>query len=60
MSAKVISINIRLEAVWKAYLSAKETAERTGTIADGIAAGHAWRRWLDMFISDDQKRAMDR
>lgn len=34
---------------WQAYLAARERAEKSGRIEDGIAAGKAWARWLRLF-----------
>lgn len=58
MSAKVIPINARLDAVWAEYLAARQKAEKSTDIEDGIAAGRAWRRWLDLFLNDDQRKKM--
>ena len=58
MSAKVIPINARLEATWADYLERKSIAERSGLMADGIEAGRAWRRWIDLFLTDDQRKAI--
>jgi hypothetical protein len=58
-SAQIISINRRLERAWADYLECKTTAEETGSLADGIEAGRAWRRWLDCFMSTEQKTALD-
>lgn len=38
-----------IHAAWSAYCAAREKAERSGRIEDGIAAGHAWRAWLSLF-----------
>jgi hypothetical protein len=34
---------------WRAYTSARDKAERSQNIADGIAAGKAWAMWLQLF-----------
>jgi hypothetical protein len=39
----------QVEGAWQKFLSAWERAERTKAIADGIAAGHAKRDFLDLF-----------
>ncbi|GHA15283.1 hypothetical protein GCM10007989_07560 [Devosia pacifica] len=39
----------KLQILWRAYLNAKERAEQTHDIHDGIAAGKAWARWLSLF-----------
>lgn len=60
MSAQVIPINRRLEAAWADYLERKAQAERTGLMIDGIEAGRAWRRWIDLFLTDEQRKAISR
>ena len=50
----------RIEARWESYLVAKKRADETMEVDDGIAAARAWRRWLDLFMSDDQRRMLDR
>jgi hypothetical protein len=39
-----------LERRWEAFVAAKAQAERTGAIADGIAAGRAWAAFLAAFV----------
>lgn len=34
---------------WQRYVSARNRAETTGDIRDGIAAGQAWAAWLRLF-----------
>lgn len=51
----VISINksqrqTRQEAMWQAYLDARDKAESSRSIDDGIAAGKAWARWAESFL----------
>lgn len=58
MTAQIVSITSRQDQVWSAYLEAKERAEKSGAMADGIEAGRAWRRWLDLFMTEDQRRAV--
>lgn len=33
--------------LWHAYLTARDKAEKSRDVADGIAAGKAWAAWLD-------------
>lgn len=40
---------ISVEAAWQAYLVAREKADQTRNIEDGITAGKAWRAWLELF-----------
>lgn len=39
----------RVQKLWAAYTAAREEAERTKDINDGIRAGKAWAAWLDHF-----------
>lgn len=52
----------RASAAWDAYVAAKRRADDTMCIADGIAAGKAWRTFLTVFQSAEQNesdRALD-
>jgi hypothetical protein len=40
-----------MQALWQAYQNAREKAETTHDILDGIAAGKAWARWLAVFTA---------
>lgn len=55
MSAKVIPIDIKLQRAWADYVSCRERAEASKNINDGIAAGNAWRRWLEMFTPKEPR-----
>lgn len=50
----------RIEEAWKIYLDARERAEQTRNVVDGIAAGKAWRQWLDLFMTAEQRSMLDR
>lgn len=39
----------RIEGLWKAYLVARDQAEHSRDVRDGIAAGKAWAAFLDQF-----------
>lgn len=56
MSAKIIPITAKLEATWADYVEKQARAAQSGQMADGIEAGRAWRRWLDLFMTDDQRK----
>ena len=47
----------RQSEIWARYIVARDAAERTGDIEHGIAAGFAWRAWLDTFQSTSQLEA---
>lgn len=49
----------RIEAAWSAYVAALNQANQTLAVQDGIAAGKAWRRWLDLFMTADQREWLD-
>jgi hypothetical protein len=42
--------NVTVQEAWDAYVAAQDKAKDTRDIADGIAAGHAWRAWLELFV----------
>lgn len=39
----------RLQELWDAYNAARDKAQSSGDILDGIRAGKAWAAWLDAF-----------
>lgn len=41
--------DVRLDELWNAYLAARDKADQTRDIADGIAAGKAWAAWVIPF-----------
>lgn len=47
-----------LQTAWNDYLEARQVAERSGLIADGIVAGKMWRRFIYLF-ADPEKAAED-
>lgn len=50
----------RIDCAWADYCAARQQAEATLAVEDGIAAGKAWRRWLDLFMSAEQRESLDR
>ena len=52
----IISIQDHQERIWNDYTSALDRAEKSRKIEDVIAAGKAWRKWLSLFMSDDQRQ----
>lgn len=48
--AAIHRLETRLERRWSAYCRARERAERSRNIQDGIRAGRAWARWLAEFL----------
>ncbi|ORE87717.1 hypothetical protein [Aurantimonas sp. 22II-16-19i] len=52
------SIEERANEAFQDYLAAREKAEVSRDLQDGIAAGRAWRRFLDIFMTGDQREAL--
>lgn len=59
MTGNVVSIRDRLDLRWKVYLEAQSRAQQSHSIEDGIAAGRAWRDWLSLFMSAEQRSFVD-
>lgn len=59
MSAEIIPIDKPKRDLWSDYIAAQKRAQATGDIEDGMAAGRAWRRWLDCFMTTEQRQAID-
>lgn len=55
MNAKIIPIDVKQQRAWADYVSCRERAEASKNIADGIAAGRAWHRWLELFTPKEQR-----
>lgn len=51
----VTVLNDHIAKAWEVYTAAQQLSIATGKLDDGIAAGRAWRRWLDLFMSEEQK-----
>lgn len=60
MSAKVIPITSPVEERWQAFVEALERAQRTKRFEDGDAAAKALRRFYDLYLTEDQRRQIDR
>lgn len=56
--SNVVSLHDHQTRAWDAYIEAFQRAQASGSIDDGIAAGKAWRRWLDLFMTPDQRLAI--
>lgn len=44
----------RLDELWAAYVAARDKAEKSRDVMDGIAAGAIWAQWLNMFTGRAQ------
>lgn len=42
-------LETRLDRLWQEWLAARAKAQASQDIADGVAAGRAWARWLAEF-----------
>jgi hypothetical protein len=56
MSSQPKPLQTKLDALWNAYLVARDKAATSGDMADGIAAGRAWSRWLSTFCPEGSVR----
>ncbi len=57
---KIVNIRDHQQLLWDSFVSAQRLAQSTGEVEDGIAAGRAWRRWLDVFMTEEQREALSR
>lgn len=59
MSDNVVQLAAQREAIidarWCAYVAAARHAQASLKVEDGVAAGRAWRAWLDLFMAGDQR-----
>jgi hypothetical protein len=56
----IVNIRDHQQLLWDSFVSAQRLAQSTGSVEDGIAAGRAWRRWLDIFMTEEQREALSR
>lgn len=47
-------VSAALTIAWEAYTRSAAAAQVSGSIEDGIAAGRAWRHWLELFLDGKQ------
>ncbi|WP_322997482.1 hypothetical protein [Castellaniella sp.] len=61
MSAEIIDINTghdeRISVLWRDFVAAQTRAQASLQMADGMAAGAAWRRFLMAYETPEQRRA---
>jgi hypothetical protein len=57
--AEIISISRNRDKLWEQYVAAQRRAQESGDLTDGIEAGHAWRRWLDLYMTPEQRSFVD-
>lgn len=41
--------NLTVQTAWEAYIAARDKAEKSRDVMDGVAAGKAWREFLELF-----------
>lgn len=58
--SNVVSIHDRAEKAWLEYTAAAKLAQETLDFEHGMAAGRAWRRFLDVYMSADQRSDVNR
>ena len=51
-----IAVTPAVERAWIDFVEASMKAQTSRLMSDGIRAGHAWRRWLDLFMSDEARQ----
>ncbi|MBB4347973.1 hypothetical protein [Aliirhizobium cellulosilyticum] len=56
--SNVVSLHDHQTRAWETYIEAMQRAQSSGAIEDGIAAGRAWRRWLDLFMTPEQRQSI--
>jgi hypothetical protein len=42
--------NAAVESAWADYCAARQRVDRTLALADAVATGKCWKRFLDMFV----------
>lgn len=47
---KAQAVEAEQQAAFDAYLKARDRAEMSRSLEDGIAAGKCWGRFMDMFV----------
>ncbi len=47
------------EKAWQEYVTAINVANQSRRFQDGIAAGRAWRQFLDLFMTPSQRSALE-
>jgi hypothetical protein len=55
----LIFIHGPIEQVWADCVDKFVQAQRTGNLDDYRAAGQAWSRWLDLYVTDETRRRLD-
>lgn len=56
MTATIIPIRSEEARLWDEYLEAKDRADRTRRLEDGIAAGKAWAAFHELFLNPEGER----
>ncbi|GGC70600.1 hypothetical protein [Chelatococcus reniformis] len=53
--SEVVQLKTRQTRAWEAYVAARDRAEQTRDITDGIAAGRAWAVFIAEFLPPEQR-----
>jgi hypothetical protein len=56
MTAQPNVLRTNLDLLWAEWIAARDKAESSNDIQDGIRAGRAWSRWLREFCPDGSTR----
>jgi hypothetical protein len=59
VTSNVISLQDHFDRRWAVWIEAQNRAQQTQSIEDGKAAGRAWRRWLELFMTPEQRDFLD-
>lgn len=53
----IVPMESRPDRLWREFCEARDKAQRSNAVEDGIAAGRAWSRFLAEFVGDRDLRA---
>lgn len=60
MAGEVVNLqehrDAQIDEAWDAYISASRRAQSSLKMNDGITAGKAWRAWLDLWMTYEQRQ----
>lgn len=57
-AAPVTRLETRTERLWRDFVEARDRAIQSGDLRDGIAAGHAFARFVQEFLPPDLRERM--
>ena len=59
MTPNLATLITRRTKLWADYVRLSEVAQETMNLDDGIAAGRAWKAFMDDFLEPSQRTDMD-